>query len=500
MKASARWHFTLLVLLIAIAGCSQRPVDVQDDAVTYLREAEPVSVQTAQTTAIRELLGDGLRPQGKVYTETFTAVDLYDAPFVHITITSPKKIGEVWQFAKKLKGNEWPKEKASAWGITVTGATEARTPVSQIEYGLGTFLNIHKTVKAMGGPGKFERIVAPLSGVFWLEDKKGNLWNIYTHEKVSDEAYEQAKEMYDSILEGIEIDESEGFMTSAWAATPALSTASISTDADGAFDLADFATLSTQANYEHRGVWYSPEFGKDTLIGEGGYAQEVEYYDRSGKWRVGSCAGFGIYSDSDAIGCGPAAFSAMLGYHFKYRGEKVNGFKLGDPARYRDIYIPFPSPGRSIPIKVGDGTYDSYKRFVSAPVGSEGVPRLIDYMGSCYFNREVATSGGAFSNGGKAFLQDHAPDLKMTYGWSRGFSNPGSVGSKVDVLNYAKRKNIPSVVLYPSGFATFHFSFVRAWKAERRDYGLFVRPENNMEFWVNMGDSFRGEVGVWSIY
>ena len=500
MKASTL-RLALLALLVVIAGCAQQPVETRDDVVTYLKEAEPVSVQAAQTAAINELLGDGLRAQGKVYTKTFTAVDLYDAPFVHITITSPKKIGNIWQFAKKLKRNKWPKEKASAWGVAITGATEARTPVSQTEYGLDTLQDIYKTVKAMGGPGQLKKIVAPLSTIFWLEDKKGNLWNIHTHEKVSDEAYEQAKEMYDSILEGLEIEESDALMVSAWAATPTLSTALASTNDDGSYDLADFATLSTQATYQHRGSWTNPEGGLDNLMGEGGYAQEGKYYDRPGEtWRVGSCVGFGLYTDTDVIGCGPAAFSAMLAYHFKYKGEKVNGFKLGDPAQYRDVYFPFPSPGRSIPVKVGDGTYESYRRFVSAPVGSKGVPRLIDYMGSCFFKGGVATSGGAFSNGGTAFLRDHAPDLRLAYSWSNGLANPRTVSNKVTRLIYANNANRPAVVLYPSRTFNFHFSFVKEWEAKRRDYGLFVIPENTPNIRVNMGDTFSGEVGVWSIY
>ena len=497
MKSPA-WSLALLLLFASLmAGCSQQPVKTTENVVTYLEEAKPVSVQTAQTTAIRELLGGGIRPQGKVYTKTFTTVDIYDAPFTHITVTSPKKIGKIWQFAKKLKGDEWPKNKASSWGIAITGATEARTPVSQTEYGLETLQDIYETVKAMGGPGKFERIVAPLSTIFWLEHKDGSLWSTYTHEKISDEEYEQAKKMYDEILSGIDISESDELMTTAWAATPTLSATSVSAD-DGSYNLADFATLGTQATYQYSGSWTNPEARRGTLMGQGGFAQQTKYYARRGeRWRVGACVGG--YTTTDVIGCGPAAFSAMLAYHFKEKGEEVNGFKLGDPARYvTSPGIPFLGiPPRTV--KAGDGKYETFLHFVTGPVGSQGVPRIVDYMGSCYFNG-VATSGGAFSNGGKAFLENHAPDLSLAYSWSRGFSNPGSVGSKVDRLRYANNAKRPAVVLYPSRTFSFHFSFVQSWEARRRDYGLFVVPENTPNIRINMGDTFSGEVGVWSIY
>ena len=163
---SSRLLFALLVGA-TLSGCSQQLEKASmDDVVRYLNEAEPVSVEAAEATAIDELLGDGLRAQGTLYTETLTAVDLYNAPFVHIVMTSPKVIGDLWTFAESLKGDEWPREEASSWGITVTGATEAREPVSQIEYGLETFQDIYKTVKAMGGPSKFKKVVAPLSTVF----------------------------------------------------------------------------------------------------------------------------------------------------------------------------------------------------------------------------------------------------------------------------------------------------------------------------------------------
>ena len=53
---------------------------------------------------------------------------------------------------------------------------------------------------------------------FWLEDKSGTLWSIDTKAKVSDEEYRRGKEIYDNILSGIEVSESEnGLWRTTWA-------------------------------------------------------------------------------------------------------------------------------------------------------------------------------------------------------------------------------------------------------------------------------------------
>ena len=229
---------------------------------------------------------------------------------------------------------------------------------------------------------------------------------------------------------------------------PTPSTTSLK-NADGAYNLADFASLGTQATtYQYSGSWKNPEAGQKTLLDEGGLAQRARYYDRSGRWRVGTCLGFGTYTSTDEIGCGPAAFSAMLFYHFKYKGAKVSGFKYGNPAF-------------------------KLKHLLTTPVGSQGVPRIVKYMGSCFFNGGVATSAGAFSNAGKAFLKDYASDLHLSYNWSNGFANQGSVGKKVDRLLYARDADRPAVVLYPFKTLNFHFSFIKSWKAKGRKNGLF---------------------------
>lgn len=85
----------LLVLLVGvgISGCSQpetaAPTDNLTDVINYLNTAQAIPVEAAQASAVNELVSDGLQTQGQVYTTTLSAVDLYNAPFVHITVTSP---------------------------------------------------------------------------------------------------------------------------------------------------------------------------------------------------------------------------------------------------------------------------------------------------------------------------------------------------------------------------------------------------------------------------
>ena len=169
--------------------------------------APPVQVETAERLALAERITYGLSLQASetVYTETVSAVDIYGAPFVHIVISSPVQIDQIWQFAEDLERSGWPEpEENSAWGITIVGASEAREPISQIEFGLDTFRDIYKTVNAMGGPAQLKQVVAPLSTVFWLKDKQGTYWNIGTHEPVEEEIYTSLKEMYDDILAGLD--------------------------------------------------------------------------------------------------------------------------------------------------------------------------------------------------------------------------------------------------------------------------------------------------------
>ena len=482
--------FHVALLLASCSSVDQPSSEPNLEARTYLSEAPLIQVETAERLALAERLSYGLSLQAndKVYTETVSAVDLYGAPFVHIVITSPIQVGDIWQFAEDLERLGWPEpEEDSAWGITLVGASEAREPISQIEFGLDTFRDIYETVKAMGGPGQLKQVVAPLSTVFWLKDKKGTLWNIGTHEPVEEEIYTSLKEMYDDILAGL--DGSDTLTPqSAWAAPQ------IEGSAEIGYSVVE--GLRPQATYPYSGNWNNPEYdekkheGTRTILGRSGYAQNGNFWGRQKDypWKYSQCI---ARSDgyTSSLGCGPAAFGALVYYHFN-QGEKIGG-------KTRKMTLPL--NGKTI--TVGNTTPDDFKRWITAPTGSDGRPRLGYYMASCRFpHKSVATSGDNFSDGGKEFLRLHAPQLKLYYNWSRGFSNPRNVDNKFKVVNYAKSRNLPAVVLFPSSFGTFHFSFIDKWRAKSTTKGLFVMPEHHEGKYTNMGDTFRGEVGVWTVY
>ena len=105
-------------------------------------------------------------------------------------------------------------------------------------------------------------------------------------------------------------------------------------------------------------------------------------------------------------------------------------------------------------------------------------PRVGYLMGSCRVNSSsVGTSADNFSDGGKEFLSRYASQLKLYFDWSSGTKNPYRVDNKYKVLNYAKSRNLPAVVEYPSKFGVLHYSFVDAWKAKSTHRGLFIKPE-----------------------
>lgn len=481
--------FFVVLLLASCTSLEQPSAAPSSEARTYLSAAQPVQVETAERLALAERVSYGLALQGKdkVYTKTFSAVDIYGAPFVHIVITSPKKINHIWQFAKKLEQAGWPEPKEdSAWGVTIVGASEAREPVSQIEFGLETLKDLHETVKAMGGPGQLKQIVAPLSTVFWLEDKKGTFWNIGTHEPVEDEIYTSLKEMYDDILAGL--DDGDSFTPqSAWAAPH------IEGSAEEGYSLNE--GLAPQATYPYKYNWNNPDYnekthtGLNTILGQSGYAQRGSHWARGSGyyWKYGNCFTKKLGS-TKSLGCGPAAFGALVYYHWHYRHLPVAG-------KSRKTTLTF----NGVKYNIGNTTPDDFKRWMTAPINSR--PRVGYLMGSCRVATSgVGTSADNFSDGGKEFLSRYASQLKLYFDWSSGTKNPVRVDNKFKVLNYAKSRNLPAVVEHPSKFGVIHYSFVDSWRAKSTHKGLFVKPEHHDGKYTNMGDTFRGEVGVWVIY
>ena len=355
-------------------------------------------------------------------------------------------------------------------------------PVSMIETGLGSLLNYYKTVKAMGGPSQFDKIVAVLSSGFLLQDKNGDYWEPTTQTRVDAETLAYYKKRYDELIKDVSVEGYADAMAQEWKLAGAdADTIASYVQSDGKLDVTAYATrLKPMATvYKYTGSFSNPEYGRiDTVLGWNGGAQYTYLYGRSGqKWKIWNCDGFGIYN-REAIGCGPAAFAALLDYHFWYKGRTI---MLLNKTKH---------------------TRTQFLQTITQPVSNDGggEPLLTYYMGTCWFGGGAATSASGMLTGMEKFIKNHAPGFHVRGSWSRGLWIPGNVGPKLDILLFARDHKIPALIEYPSGGGQLHYSIARSFKAKEAGSDLFVTPENHPNISVNVGDSLNGETGVFTIH
>ncbi len=464
-----------------LSGCSQTADPQNPGGLNAIRDAKIIPVNVAQALAV-DAHADGisLSAQATLNTYTIMAVDFYGSPLVYINITAPEAIKDPWSFAATLDGKEWPQETPSNWGITITGATELSAPVSMIETGLGSLLNYYKTLKAMGGPSQFSKIVAVLSSGFLLQDKSGYYWDPTTQAKVTPEVLAYYKKRYDELLQDVSTARYADSIAQEWKRSGLnVSTVAPYTQPDGNLNVSAYASrLKPTATYRYTGSFNNPEYQKSTVLGRNGGAQYPSEYGRSGqKWKLWNCDGFGTYS-RDTFGCGPGAFAALLDFHYTYKGRAVLGITR---AQYNRTTM-----------------LNSITQPVSGDGGGE--PLLTYHLGTCWFGGNGATSASGLLTGMENFVRLHAPSFNVRGKWSRGLYIPGNVGPKLDLLLFARGLNIPALVEYPSGGGQIHYSIARSFKAEQAGSGLYVTPENHPNILVNMGDSLNGETGIFTIY
>lgn len=476
-----RWALLRLVLFVGLlSGCSQTPNLQNSVGLNAIRNAKAVPINVAQALAIdAQSEGITLSVQATLNTYTIPAVDFYGSPLVYINITAPEVIKDPWSFAATLDGKEWPQETPSSWGITITGATELSAPVSMIETGLGSLLNHYKTVRAMGGPSQFSKVVAVLSSGFLLQDKSGNYWDPTTQAKVAPEVLAYYKQRYDEIMQDVSSAGYADMMAREWKRTGlGVDAVKSYTQPDGNLDVSAYAArLRPTATYRYTGNFNNPEYQRDTVLGRNGGAQYPSEYGRSGqKWQIWNCDGFGPYS-RDTFGCGPGAFAALLDFHFTYKGRTVMLSHRTKHTRTR-LY-----------------------QTITQPVSSDGnEPLLTHYLGTCWFGGNGATSASGLLSGMEKFIRYHGEGFHVRGSWPRGLWIPGNVGPKLDLLLFARGLNIPALVEYPSGGGQIHYSIARSFKAEQAGSGLYVTPGNYPNILVNMGDSLNGETGIFTIY
>ncbi len=471
---------SIFVGAVFLSGCSQTSETSTPITANIIRNAKVIPISVAQALAAdAQSQGISLSAQATPNTYTITAVDFYGSPLVYINITAPEAIKDPWSFAATLDGKEWPEATPSNWGITITGATKLSAPVSMVETGLGSLRDFYKTVQNMGGPSQLKRIVAALSTVFLLEDKNGAYWDPTTQARLDAETLEYAKKRYDELIKNISVDGYADAMAQEWKLSGAnVDTVASYVQSDGNLNVTAYAARlkPTAITYKYTGSFSNPEYGRtDTVLGWNGGAQYTYLYGRSGQWKIGNCDGFGIYN-REAIGCGPAAFSALLDFHFWHKGRTI--MFLNKTKHTRTQFL----------------------QTISQPQSAgQGVPLLAHYMGTCWFGGGAATSAHGLTSGMEKFVKNNAPGFYVRASWSRGLWIPGNVGPKLDILLFTRDHKIPALIEYPAGGGQIHFSIARRFKAREAGWGLYVTPENHPSISVNVGDSLNGETGVFTI-
>jgi hypothetical protein len=496
-----------VVSAFVLSGCRSTSPPALDAASPYLFSAEAIPVAVAQALTLQERMSEGKTFSALTTTDihTLTSVDFYGVPFTHINITAPRPIGDPWEFASSLTGSEWAGEgDDTLWTITITGATDTRTPISQQEVGLGSFLNFYKTVKALGGPTKLKNLIAVTSTVYFLEDTSGKLCDPTTLAPVPPEVLRYARDVYDEIVASNTATTALASNKAAWARFLESSEArsiEAATVEGGELDVRTFVqTLATfhrqpDASGYIRGAMPKIPGSRVFFTYPSGFDQYPEDYGRAGqKWSMYLC-NLGTLTKKDVIGCGPASFAGLLDFQFKYRQKKILG-----------------------------RTYDARNDFASRqgmrwaltnPVGAEQLPLITSYMGTCWFLQGGLTRALNYVNGAKRFLADYAPSLRITASASVGFRNRGNAAAKLDLLKWAMWRNstgwptsstseVPVVAQYFHAFLRAHFAAIREWRHKTVLLGtvpvLEVRTENHENLWINLADTGNYETGVYAIY
>lgn len=502
--------FVFVLLLPLLSSCQtvqEQPLSASPN--DYLFTATPIPTAVTQMLTLQEKMASGssLTAQAEPDIYTFTTVDFYGAPFMHFTITAPRSIGDPWEFASNLTGDEWADQgDETPWTVTVTGATDARSLISIQERGLGSFLDVYETMKALGGPSNLNKIVSSSSTAFLLEDKAGKLWDTSTHEVVIPELLQAAREQYDEVVASNATAEAQAFSKAAWA--PLLEEGAArdvqgTVLSNGNLDVNAF-TQSFSAQYRKPNDAYNfirgamPKLeGKTFFTKPSGYDQDTYYYGRGygNDWPVYGCT-LGRLIDKKSIGCGPASFAGLLDFQFKYRGKRILN--------------------RSYDSRNGSASRTGMLYALTTPVGVEKRPMIAVYMSTCWFGDGALTRAGQYIDGMKDFIRDYAPTLRTTYSASVGFKNNSNALDKLNILKWAMWRSstgwpksssseVPVVAQFFYSTGRAHYSAVIEWRYRLRSpsssvHFLEVRTEDLPGSWIGITDTLNYETGVYAIY
>lgn len=195
MKTEKLLSWLLPVLFLSACGEQKTTAlsPVEPAQLEELKGAETIPPAVGEAMAVgSQIMSGGITAQNVngVASHSVLLEDLYGQPFYRLTIVA-KDGGQDKDF--------WSVVDRVPTGVSVvgTGATTART-LYAFEYD-ETFIKHLKTTKEKAG--SIKRLVVPDGGIIWLEDEQGRYWSVDSESIVPTEAVDNAKVMYDKLLE-----------------------------------------------------------------------------------------------------------------------------------------------------------------------------------------------------------------------------------------------------------------------------------------------------------
>lgn len=475
--------------IFALSACSSDP-----NALTSPPHilAEEVALEVTENLALSALYEATMsstvsfQPQAQTYTYTIRTADIYNKPFINITVQSHEQLNHLGSNARFIEQVDLTDP--SKFSVVLTGATRLHTPISMIESGTELLKNFQDTLAAMGGAENFKRIIATRSTTFALESKSGEYWDIYLQRPLLDAEFKEVKDEYDGLLRERSNRQAElqSVLEDEWEAVEdGTELAASFRTSDGGFDtLAMMRTVSPAQTRLESGV-FNFRAGSDDIIIDNGNGQSPGFFKRASsyRWRLTNCGWVTTVNTQEAIGCGPSSFAALLTHQFQFHDVRFNGGRL----RY---------DGSTLSTR--NNTLKAFLNHITHEMGDRREPLIAFYMKTCSTQNQGLTRADTYAGGMDRFVADQTSQLGVAYQWARGVNIPLTTEKRVDNLRFAKSRNIPAVIEYPAGSLSIHYSIVKEWY--RTSSGYYAISTNQTGRIINMGDSLNGETGTFLVY
>ncbi len=444
----------------------------------------------AEATAVAHHLAEGTVDVATIrasFTGRLDAVDFEGRPSFYLVFTSTDPgIATPLLFASR----QGPALLQAAGTSTVVGASEDQPEVAVAESGLSLLFELGETMLALGGVTQVDRVVAPLPGILLVVDRDGVYWDAKTRMSLSPATIEARKKALAEVAAS-ERDAAAAIAREQWAkrrngtGAPDVGLDSVKTPR-GNLDLARAVDATVAAidpmklrvaartavqeeleasSGDRQGLWNSSNencfswwfFGWHSScdhveVGElGEPAKNQAHMPWQGRGNtMPMCTPLrGENPDTDtnaSLGCGPAAFTALVWADWKAGGAYTSLARLD-----RTTISPYLAIDAN------------YKAFSNA-MG----PVVADSMGTCSFGDDGAlTAPSGFVRGGSAWLAANgsAKKVKMLGGVL-------GIGTGLEEVATALHERVglrgrPTAAGFDLGFVSSHWSPVYRYRIVR---------------------------------